>query len=310
MTVLLEFLVFVLPLNNFVVLALQRTVTSVTYVAFSMVLYSRLHLVTRNLTLLRVVIYTIIVVGFLLKIPNIFNICVPTLYRRHSLFQTLYYLNIIPGVQEVVLSTMFIYLFFRYARAGSLEPRDKAASVFLISVQLVILISDVAMITLICVRYNLLRTMLVPFTFALKLRLEFLVLNRLTGSELSRQKIQGLALASVDTRSWYTTWLPWINYQSPKQLSSPERSISKLDAGGMICNGNTIELTVISSKHGASASASASPKAWTATHPLCGEESSTSDTNYTRHGSARPGTLDFEAVERLYLGRFEAEKMV
>jgi hypothetical protein len=273
-----------------------------------MVLYSRLHLVTQNRTLLRGVLYTIIVVGLVLNIPNIISICIPKLIQRPNLFQTVYYLNIIPGVQEIVLSTMYIFLFFRYANAGSFEPRDKATFLLLIFAQLVILLSDVAMITLIYIKYNVLRMMLVPFTYALKLRLEFLVLNRLAGPERSRQKTWDLASASEYTRSWYARWVPWINYQSPKRLSHPETTVSMVDAGGMIYSGKTIDVTTITSSGGASASASS--RARTATYPLCREEASTSDTTYTRHDSTRAEPLDFEAIERQYLGRFEVEKMV
>jgi hypothetical protein len=235
MNVLLELIIFVLLLSNLVILGIQRTTTTITYVSFSMVLYSRLHLVTRNQTVLRGVLYTIIAFALLLNIPSILSLCVPTLNQRTTLFQAIYYLNFIPAVQEIALSTMYIYLFFRFARAGSFEPKDKITFLLLTVAQLVILVSDVAMIALIYNRCYVLRMMLLPFAYALKLRIEFLVLNRLAGSDRSRQgRARDLAPATEDISSWHAHWKSWTKSVSSRRLSRPEASLSRLDAVEMI----------------------------------------------------------------------------
>ncbi|KAF2426247.1 hypothetical protein EJ08DRAFT_375765 [Tothia fuscella] len=278
MTILLELIIFVYPLTELVVLGVQRTLTSITYVAFIMVLYSRLHLVTRNRVLLRGVIYTIIVIALFLNIPNVVLLCVPKMIQRPSLFQTLYYFNVVVGAQEIVLSTMYIYLFYKFARAGSFEQRDRGTFLLLILAQLIIVITDVAMIVLICIRYNLLRMMLVPFTYALKLRLEFLVLNRLAGPERSRQRIRDRASNSGDNTSWYAGWTKFLTIRQLRRVEQLGVAASEV-----ICEEKSVESNRTTSIRPVPATA-LRLSAWDMPHSLF-QNTSWSDTDNSYHGS-------------------------
>jgi hypothetical protein len=81
--------------------------------------------------------------------------------------------------QEILPSSLYIYLFYQFAHGGSFEKRDEATMILLIMTQMAILLCDIAMTVLNYIHFYVLRMVLVPFTYAIKLRLEFVVLNRL-----------------------------------------------------------------------------------------------------------------------------------
>lgn len=152
-----------------------------------MVLYSRLHLITQNSRLLRSLFWTIIATGISCNLPIILNISIPSLLRDTTLFNVLSGMEIAYTLQEIVLSSMYIYLFYQFACGGTLEPRDCETMILLILAQIVIFISDVATTVLIYVHFYFLRMVLASFTYAIKLRLEFVVLNRLSARRDSVQ---------------------------------------------------------------------------------------------------------------------------
>jgi hypothetical protein len=286
------------------------------YAAFAMVLYSRLHLVTTNQKLLRAVLYTIIATGVIFNIPNLLFLCIPVLYQSLIMFQVTYSLNIVFALQEIILSSMYIYLFFKFVRAGRVEgsrfsPRDKTTFKLLILAQLVVLISDVAMVVLIYIRYNLLRMTMVQFTYALKLRLEFVVLNRLAGPEKSRRQtvadnydLTSESQSSEGRRE--ASWRSWVRILWPKRLCIPEMPVCNTDAS-MECGEKHAEsTTTMMIRHHVSMPASPSGQS-----SDLGRKASNPEENCARHGSNdNPDSLCIDAMERRYLGQFEVEGMV
>lgn len=188
MTTIFEILVlWVVPFSNVAVLGTQRVFSAFMYTGFSWVLYSRLHLVTQSSKVLRVVFWTIIATGVTCNLPSILNICIPSLLRNPMLFNIFSGTDVVFTVHEIVLSSMYIYFFYQFARGGSLEPRDRATLMLLVIAQIVILLSDAATTVLIYIHFYVLRMALLPFTYAVKLRLEFVVLNRLSARSHSMQ---------------------------------------------------------------------------------------------------------------------------
>src|ERR1700712_5750921 len=116
----------------------------------------------------------------------------------------MYFLNILFALQEIILSSMYVYLFFRFVRGchetrathphqlSTFSKRDRRTLILLILVQLVVLITDTTMVALAYLQFSLLRMAMVNFTYALKLRLEFVVLNRLAGRDKVRIEIVDL----------------------------------------------------------------------------------------------------------------------
>lgn len=182
-----DLVIWVVPFSNIAVVAVQRVLTATMYVGFSMVLYSRLHLVTQSSKLLRTLFWTIIATGISCNLPSILNICISSLLRNTKLFKVLSGTEIAFTLQEIVLSSMYIYLFYQFACGGTLEPSDRETMALLIIAQVVILVSDVSTTVLLYLHFYLLRIALDPFTYDIKHRLEFVVLNRLSARRESEQ---------------------------------------------------------------------------------------------------------------------------
>lgn len=140
---------------------------------FSLILYSRLHLITSNTRLLRGVLCTILTNGFLFHTPVVVSGFMhgelsAKLYKYSSMFEIVFV------VQEITLSTLYIVLFRRFVR----EHNHSTFSLLIVA-QGVILLCDVPLLVLLYLDYFLPRMMILCFTYALKTRIEFLVLNRL-----------------------------------------------------------------------------------------------------------------------------------
>ncbi|RDI84993.1 hypothetical protein Vi05172_g4917 [Venturia inaequalis] len=192
MTTIFEVLVlWVVPFSNIAVLGTQRVFSAFMYSGFSWVLYSRLHLVIQSSKILRIIFWTIVATGVSCNLPGILDICIPSLMRNPKLFEIFSGTDIVFSVQEIVLSSVYIYFFYQFARGGSLEPRDRATLTLLVIAQMVIILSDAATTVLIYIHFYILRMALLPFTYAVKLRLEFVVLNRLSArSNLTSHSMQ------------------------------------------------------------------------------------------------------------------------
>ncbi|KAE9961738.1 hypothetical protein EG328_001813, partial [Venturia inaequalis] len=172
MTTIFEVLVlWVVPFSNIVVLGTQRVFSAFMYSGFSWVLYSRLHLVIQSSKILRIIFWTIVATGVSCNLPGILDICIPSLMRNPKLFEIFSGTDIVFSVQEIVLSSVYIYFFYQFARGGSLEPRDRATLTLLVIAQMVIILSDAATTVLIYIHFYILRMALLPFTYAVKLRL-------------------------------------------------------------------------------------------------------------------------------------------
>lgn len=99
-------------------------------------------------------------------------------------------------VQEMFLSSLYVYLFIRFMKQDLNNARTKAMFRFLIFAQLFILCFDVAMVTLNSLKYEIAKTVLTPFFYSSKLKMEFWVLNRLMGFRQSKA-----GLGSIDSET-------------------------------------------------------------------------------------------------------------
>jgi hypothetical protein len=154
----------------------------VTNTGFLMVLYSRLHLFLDSPRVLKGLLFLIIGVGVPLQI---FMIVAGTGTPHHlgdAVWQVTFRLEMIFIVFEIILSAMYVYLFTNFIRLGSspIEAHLKRTICFLVLAEIFVVAGDVAIMTLWYKGLYLLRLALSSFIYALKLKVEFMVLNRLT----------------------------------------------------------------------------------------------------------------------------------
>lgn len=99
--------------------------------------------------------------------------------------------------QETLISFMYVWAAYRYLKnRSSSAARGKVtkAMTLLLGVQIVVLLIDVALISVDFLGLNTLKLFINSFVYAIKLELEFLVLNQLV--EISRLGVTGIRSAS------------------------------------------------------------------------------------------------------------------
>jgi hypothetical protein len=151
---------------------------------FSLVLYSRLHLVLPNPKMLRIILFVILVDGIIVQAPLLIvgavygKIGPATFVKAAHIFT---YYEVLLSVQEASLSSLYIFLFVRFIRQGdSQSPKEtKKVLYLLVAAEVTIILCDLASNTLLYLQVYFARRIIFTFVFAIKLRVEFAVLNRL-----------------------------------------------------------------------------------------------------------------------------------
>lgn len=168
-----------------------------TYEGFLMVLYSRLHLIIDSPKILRALLFIILGIGIPLQIVIALagdrilstNVWVVT-FRLEMIFPFF----------EILLSSIYVYLFIRFMRqsTGAAHPHMKRTFYFLVLAETFVVIMDVIGITLWYLDLYLLRLAVLPFTTALKLKVEFLILNRLTEIGKRKNELRSITVSTHD----------------------------------------------------------------------------------------------------------------
>ncbi|KAE9985465.1 hypothetical protein EG328_007457 [Venturia inaequalis] len=147
---------------------------------FSMILYSRLHLVLYNRKHLRILLAMILLDAFLFHLPVIVSDYVKG-EKGTKLYWVVSKMEIVFCAQEFFLSTLYTYLYWKLFRDETSKKEMQTTFYLLIAAQLVILCTDVVLSALLYTSTFIPRMMILPLTSALKIRIELLVLNRLAG---------------------------------------------------------------------------------------------------------------------------------
>lgn len=149
---------------------------------FSFVLYSRLNLVVRNRKILRAVLVMIITDAFLLHTPIIifdFGISSP---HPAIWFMPMYIMEKIQvtwfSVQETIISLLYIYHTRDFLRDTYTHQTHRVMQM-LIFAQVLAILFDVALVTVDWNNMFTLKVTIHPFAYAVKLKMEFIVLNQL-----------------------------------------------------------------------------------------------------------------------------------
>jgi hypothetical protein len=207
---------------------------------FSVVLYSRLHLVVRNQTALRLVLTLVIIDAFLFHTP----IAVLVLGQSTGRFQSWdKYLDIFERfqvlgftIQESLISGTYIWTTARFLQS-SYSKRLREVMSLLILTQLVVITMDIALILIDYIGYFTLKAALHPLAYAIKLKLEFAVLNLLL-SLFRRGTTAGIFFPLDDEKSDSNTektykdqrrrnYILFERRKSPKSTAATSTSLSE-----------------------------------------------------------------------------------
>ena len=172
-----------------------------TVTGFAVVLYSRLHLVTRNRMLLRSILCMIIFSVFAFHLTTmIAQIGVVTKHQPYwiSWYPAMEKMQIVGfAVQETIISTIYVYQTHKLL-GGSYNATTRKSIRLLIIVQVLCVALDIPFIVLAFMDLFIIKVTLASFAYAIKLKMEFLVLNNLL--EISRNGIapQGIQHSPED----------------------------------------------------------------------------------------------------------------
>jgi len=149
---------------------------------FSVVLYSRLHLVIRSQRTLRLVLAMIITDAFLFHVPTIVFQYGTSDHKTHKKFlpymapmERIQVLGF--SIQEILISCIYIYATLQMLK-GSFNKKIRQTTLILILIQIVVILCDVVVISLDYAQYFTLKAVIHSFVYAFKLQLEFVILNQ------------------------------------------------------------------------------------------------------------------------------------
>jgi hypothetical protein len=174
---------------------------------FGLVLYSRLHLITNNTVLLRCLLGMIVVIAFLGHTMSFVQLAIISLNKTllsRSIMHAISWLDVIFTLQDLILSVAYVYLYWRHMRDSEAfanersKRRDATTFKLLIAANSVVLLLDIIQNVLLCLKIYIARYMCFPLICAVKLEVEFFVLNRLVKSaEKSSQSLQVAEFSDV-----------------------------------------------------------------------------------------------------------------
>lgn len=242
---------------------------------FSMILYSRLHLVLYNRKRLRVLLAIILLDAFFFHLPVIVSDYVKG-QRGARLYWIVSKMEIVFCTQELFLSTLYTYLYWKLFRDETSKSEMRTTFYLLISAQFVILATDVVLSALLYTHIFIPRMMILPFTSALKIRIELLVLNRLADFGQHNESI---------TRDLLEAPSPSVG---TSQIQTKSATLQFEETWG-----RRQEVSI-----------------WNADGPACPEIIRPAEVSkgFARGGVAEIDRDSIEDLERRYLGRYEYEK--
>jgi len=166
---------------------------------FSVVLWSRLHLVVQDPRILRGVLIMIVINGLVLHTPIVvFEFGLMSRHRERFL-QPMEIMERIQQtvftLQEVIISGLYIFHTVRFLDAG-FATRTRKVVALLISVQVLAISMDAGLTTFDFMNMFTLKCTLHPFVYSVKLKLEFIVLNQLL-SIVKRGLTKGLQRITI-----------------------------------------------------------------------------------------------------------------
>jgi hypothetical protein len=172
---------------------------------FSVVLWSRLHLVWQSPRLLRWVLIMIIVDAFLFHtLTVVAQFGLSSGHAHHKWAMIMAPMERIQvtafTIQETIISALYMHATYTMLKGrANLNTETWRVMALLFLVQVLVILIDVVIITLDYVEFFTLEAIIHPWVYAVKLTLEFVVLNQLVG--LAQGGIAGNGLATISDSS-------------------------------------------------------------------------------------------------------------
>ena len=147
---------------------------------FSVVLYSRLHLVVQSRKTLRLVLVMIVVDAVLFHTPMIVFLMGLSIHKDWDPYVTPFEYTQVVGfsIQETIISGIYIWKTAKFLKSGYSDKMQKVMTM-LIAVQILVVLMDIALLVIDCIGMFTLKAVLHPFAYGIKLKIEFAVLNLL-----------------------------------------------------------------------------------------------------------------------------------
>ncbi|KAL1974040.1 hypothetical protein VTN31DRAFT_5600 [Thermomyces dupontii] len=169
----------------------------------SIVLYSRLHLIVRNPKVLQRVLYMIIIDALILHLPTTaltfasnFHPDNRTVEKAYDVMEKLQMTGFC--LQEFILSGVYIAEAMSLLRI-SREPGSRKVMYQLLSINLIIILMDIALLVVEYLNYYVIETTLKSTIYSIKLKLEFAVLSKLV--HIARHGWQADAILGTKSQS-------------------------------------------------------------------------------------------------------------
>jgi hypothetical protein len=147
---------------------------------FAVVLYSRLHLVVQSQKTLRRVLVMIIVNAIIFHTPIIIFLMGLSIHKDWDPYVTPFEYTQVAGfsIQETIISYIYILKTIKFLKSGYSTQLRKVTTM-LITVQVLVVLMDIALLVIDCIGMFTLKAVLHPFAYGIKLKIEFAVLNLL-----------------------------------------------------------------------------------------------------------------------------------
>lgn len=152
----------------------------------SVVLYSRLHLVLQNPTVLRCVLYMIIMNVIILQIPTTVLTWGSSLSRNPRFVRAYYIMERLQVTgfcaQEFIISSLYIFETVKLLRMNPEEgsrTRRRMIMIQLPTINFLFILMDISLLTLQYLNYYVIQTALKALVYSIKLKLELAVLRDL-----------------------------------------------------------------------------------------------------------------------------------
>ena len=190
------------PFGSDAMNSLEFVATCLITTGFSMVLYSRLHTIAqgKRFTILRFLLAAIIVVAVGSRIPQVVLITIINNANRTTPFLTtlsnkIWYTDCAYTILDLFLSLTYIWWFYSYLDdlpsnlRSTFEAQRRKMMAWLVTCFTVDLALVVLQFVIIARQYRLLLTIYWTTAYAIKLKLEFAVLNRLSKVTEAKRKV-------------------------------------------------------------------------------------------------------------------------
>jgi hypothetical protein len=168
-------------------LGLEATGWVLMVTGFGLVLYSRLHILVTNKKILRTTLVIVAVNAFICHTPVI----VASIYsgvHKKALLRAGFCLDILFVLQENGMALLYIYSFLRFVGEWREDVEAWAVLKKLVLAEVVVFCTDIVPLALLYAQAYVPREAIHPLCYAIKLKVEFLILNELVRYSRARQQ--------------------------------------------------------------------------------------------------------------------------